>query len=183
MSNPASSAETSILKQADTNWLYVLGRLKPGVNPGSLQAKLSNTLRQWLATQTAYTINGGDTQIPKQHVVVDSGRSRHPELAAGNRQRPAPAHGDLRPGAAGSLRQHCESSARQGSDPPRRDLHPHGAGRRPLPPDPSDAGRKPAAGLRGRSRRNRPRLRRRPHDPDSRLPRLRLNCLSMPARR
>ena len=70
---PYIERETSILKQADTNWLYVLGRLKPGINPGSLQAKLSNNLRQWLATQTAYTINGGNTQIPKQHVIMTPG--------------------------------------------------------------------------------------------------------------
>jgi predicted permease len=70
---PTIEHETSILKQPDTNWLYVLGRVKPGVNPGSLQAKLSNILRQWLATQTAYTINGNQTQIPKQHVVLTPG--------------------------------------------------------------------------------------------------------------
>jgi predicted permease len=70
---PILEGETSILKQPDTNWLYALGRLKPGVNPGSLQAKLSNVLRQWLATQPAYTINGNDTQIPKQHVVLTPG--------------------------------------------------------------------------------------------------------------
>ena len=65
--------ETSILKQPDTNWLYVLGRIRPGVSPGSLQAKLSNTLRQWLATIPAYTINGNDREIPKQHVVLTPG--------------------------------------------------------------------------------------------------------------
>lgn len=70
---PYLERENSILKQPDTNWLYVLGRLKPGVNPGSLQAKLSNTLRQWLATQNAYTINGNQTQIPKQYVVLTPG--------------------------------------------------------------------------------------------------------------
>jgi predicted permease len=70
---PILEGETSILKQPDTNWLYVLGRIKPGVNPGSLQAKLSNQLRQWLATQTAYTINGAQTQISKQHVVLTPG--------------------------------------------------------------------------------------------------------------
>ncbi len=70
---PILERETSILKQPDTNWLYVLGRVRPGVNPGSLQAKLSTTLRQWLATQTAYTINGNQTQIPKQHVVLTPG--------------------------------------------------------------------------------------------------------------
>ncbi|HEY6337612.1 MAG TPA: ABC transporter permease [Candidatus Sulfotelmatobacter sp.] len=65
--------ETSILKQPDTNWLYVLGRVNPGVQPGSLQAKLSNSLRQWLATINSYNINGNNTQIPKQHVVLAPG--------------------------------------------------------------------------------------------------------------
>jgi len=70
---PYLERETTMLKQSDINWLYVLGRVKPGANPGSLEAKLSNTLRQWLATQTAYTINGAQTQIPKQHVVLTPG--------------------------------------------------------------------------------------------------------------
>ena len=70
---PYISRETSILKHADSNWLYVLGRLKPGVNPASLQEKLSNSLRQWLATQTTYTTNGNQTLIPKQHVVITPG--------------------------------------------------------------------------------------------------------------
>jgi predicted permease len=70
---PVLEGETSILKQPDTNWLYALGRVKPGTSPGSLQGKLSNSLRQWLGTQRAYTINGGDAEIPKQHVVVTPG--------------------------------------------------------------------------------------------------------------
>src|SRR5580658_2952031 len=65
--------ETSKLKAPETNWLYLLGRVKPGVNPGSLQAKLNSSLRQWLATQTAYTINGNQTLIPKQYVVLAPG--------------------------------------------------------------------------------------------------------------
>ncbi len=70
---PYIERETSLLKQADTNWLYALGKVKPGVNPGSLQEKLSANLRQWLATQPSYTLNGNQTQIPKQHVVVTPG--------------------------------------------------------------------------------------------------------------
>jgi predicted permease len=65
--------ETSILKQPDTNWLYVLGRVKPGTSPGSLQGELSNRLRQWLGTQRTYTLNGADKEIPKQHVVLTPG--------------------------------------------------------------------------------------------------------------
>jgi predicted permease len=70
---PVLEGQTSILKQPDTNWLYALGRIKPGVSPASLQSKISNTLRQWLATQPAYTQNGGDTEIKKQHVVIVPG--------------------------------------------------------------------------------------------------------------
>jgi predicted permease len=70
---PVLEGETSILKQPDTNWLYALGRVKAGTSPGSLQGKLSNSLRQWVGTQRAYTINGVDTLIQKQHVVLTPG--------------------------------------------------------------------------------------------------------------
>jgi predicted permease len=72
---PILEGESSILKQPETNWLYVLGRVKPDVVPGSLQAKLSNNLRAWLATQAAYTMNGGESEIRKQHVVLSPGGS------------------------------------------------------------------------------------------------------------
>ena len=67
---PVIEGPSSILKVADSNWLYVLGRIKPGIAPGSLQSKISNTLRQWLATQPGYTENGRDAEIRKQHVIV-----------------------------------------------------------------------------------------------------------------
>jgi predicted permease len=70
---PVLEGETTILKVAESNWLYVLGRVKPGVAPKALEAKISNTLRQWLATQPAYTLNGNDKEIPKQHVVLAAG--------------------------------------------------------------------------------------------------------------
>ena len=57
----------------ESNWLYVVGRLKPGVGVGTLQAKMSNALRVWLGTQPAYTENGGSTVIPRQHVVITPG--------------------------------------------------------------------------------------------------------------
>lgn len=67
---PILEGQTSILKQPGSNWLYVLGRLKPGVSTTALQSKISATLRQWLATQPIYTSNGGDKEIPKQHVII-----------------------------------------------------------------------------------------------------------------
>ena len=70
---PVLEGETTLLKVAESNWLYVLGRLKPGFAPTALEAKISNTLRRWLATQPAYTLNGNDKEIPKQHVVLTPG--------------------------------------------------------------------------------------------------------------
>ena len=67
---PVIDGDNSYLNHADANWLYAIGRLKPGVNLGSLQTKLSVSLRQWLATQPNYVREGRDTEIPKQHVVL-----------------------------------------------------------------------------------------------------------------
>ncbi|MDR3773848.1 MAG: ABC transporter permease [Terracidiphilus sp.] len=61
---------SSSLKQADTDWLYSLGRLRPGVNRSTLQTRLSVALRQWLVTRAKYTEHGGAALIPRQHVVL-----------------------------------------------------------------------------------------------------------------
>ena len=63
----------SILHDADSNWLYPVGRVRHGTNIGALQAKLSVVLRQWLATRSAYTDNGGTALIPRQHVDLAPG--------------------------------------------------------------------------------------------------------------
>src|ERR1700677_794554 len=67
---PLLLGKTSILHVPESNWLYVLGRVKPGVSPDVLQGKMSASLRQWLSTQPDYTQNGRSTLIPKQHVVI-----------------------------------------------------------------------------------------------------------------
>jgi len=67
---PTVEGTNSILKVAPSNWLYVIGRLKPGVSVPALQSKISATLRTWLATIPSYTENGANTLIPKQHVVI-----------------------------------------------------------------------------------------------------------------
>lgn len=70
---PYVRGASSILHHASSNWLYALGRVRPGTNIGALQAKLSVALRQWLATQPIYTEDGGSSVIPKQHVVIVPG--------------------------------------------------------------------------------------------------------------
>jgi predicted permease len=63
---PYVNGPGSILRQADMNWLYPMGRVRPGTNIGLLQAKLSAALRQWLATRP----NLAASEIAKQHVVI-----------------------------------------------------------------------------------------------------------------
>ncbi len=70
---PVIDRENSLLHIAESNWLYVIGRIKPGTQLGPLQAKLSNNLRVWLSNQHEYTENGGSSIIPKQHVVLTPG--------------------------------------------------------------------------------------------------------------
>src|SRR5262249_28645641 len=70
---PLLRQANSILRQADESWLYALGRLKPGVDASSLQQKISVNLRQWIATEDAYTKYGIATKIPKLHVVLTPG--------------------------------------------------------------------------------------------------------------
>jgi predicted permease len=70
---PLIEGKNTILRVAESNWLYALGRVKPGVSAAALQGKMSNSLRQWLATQPAYSRNGGATLVPRQHVVIVPG--------------------------------------------------------------------------------------------------------------
>ena len=69
-SEPLLEEANSALRGDDVLWLYPLGRVRQGVNIGTLQAKLSVTLRQWLATQPTFTDHGGAALIPRQHVVL-----------------------------------------------------------------------------------------------------------------
>ena len=70
---PLIEGPRSILHHDDSHWLYPIGRVLPGTSIAPLQAKLSAALRQWLATRSAYTDNGGSAQIPRQHVVIVPG--------------------------------------------------------------------------------------------------------------
>jgi predicted permease len=72
-SEPYLLGTNAILHNTDSNWLYALGRVRPGTEVGALQAKLSVALRQWLATRPMYTDNGGVGEIPKQHVIIVPG--------------------------------------------------------------------------------------------------------------
>jgi predicted permease len=67
-----TQGQASLLDLPDANWLYPIGRVRPGTRRPALAAHLSAILRAWLAARPAYTANGGAAIIPREHVVVVS---------------------------------------------------------------------------------------------------------------
>jgi macrolide transport system ATP-binding/permease protein len=56
-----------------TNWLYLIGRVKPGVELGPLQEKVNGVVRQAFATQKAFSTQEGGKALPRVHVVLAPG--------------------------------------------------------------------------------------------------------------
>jgi predicted permease len=64
--------QKSILNSSGMAWLYVIGRLKPGVSPTQLQTQLSIDLRQWLRSERQLS-KEDLAELPKQHIQVTPG--------------------------------------------------------------------------------------------------------------
>jgi len=69
---PAQDGETALL-HSGFHWLYIIGRLKPGANSASVQAKVTTQLQNWLRAQPDLTAKDR-SRIDKQHIVVASAR-------------------------------------------------------------------------------------------------------------
>ncbi len=69
---PAMRGATSFLHHDDLHWLYVMGRLKPGVSPAQVQSKVTVELQQWLNSgEGASTVGDNDrSRIAKQKVLM-----------------------------------------------------------------------------------------------------------------
>ena len=66
---PAIHGKENFLNRPDTDWLYIIGRLKPGAKPAAIQSEVTVELQQWLSTRpdlTAYD----RSQLGKQHIVI-----------------------------------------------------------------------------------------------------------------
>jgi predicted permease len=66
---PAIHGKEAFLNRPDTDWLYIIGRLKPGAKLAVIQSKVTVELQQWLSTRpdlTAYD----RSQLGKQHIVI-----------------------------------------------------------------------------------------------------------------
>jgi macrolide transport system ATP-binding/permease protein len=57
----------------DSQWLYLIGRVKPGVQLPALQAKLSTLLRQSFAETKNFSSDEGKKQLAKAHVILTPG--------------------------------------------------------------------------------------------------------------
>jgi macrolide transport system ATP-binding/permease protein len=70
----AALANAPYVHDADVQWLYMVGRVKPGVSLPALQQKLSALLRQSFAQTKTFSAGDGKKQLAKAHVVLTPAR-------------------------------------------------------------------------------------------------------------
>jgi predicted permease len=66
---PAMRGTASLIDRAAQNWLYAIGRLKPGADPAQIGPRVTTALQQWLSAQ-AFITDRDRPEIPKQHIVI-----------------------------------------------------------------------------------------------------------------
>ena len=66
-------ANVQYVRDPNQDWLYIVGRIKPGVAIAPLQVKVTELLRQSLATDSYFLGQQGKTLLSKVHVVLTPG--------------------------------------------------------------------------------------------------------------
>ena len=66
-------ANVPYVHEPETNWLYMVGRVKPGVAMGALEEKVNAVVRQTFSTQKEFSTEQGKKALPKVHVVLTPG--------------------------------------------------------------------------------------------------------------
>jgi macrolide transport system ATP-binding/permease protein len=66
-------ANGAYVNDPNSRWLYLIGRIKPGVAWGALQAKLSTLVRESFADTKAFSTGQGKKLLGKAHVVLTPG--------------------------------------------------------------------------------------------------------------
>jgi predicted permease len=66
---PAVRGASSLTDRPAENWLYAIGRLRPGAQPEEVQTRASNMLRQWLSAQ-AFLTSEDRTHLAEQRIPV-----------------------------------------------------------------------------------------------------------------
>lgn len=70
---PTIQGTFSILRSPTINWLYLIGRVKPGTSLAALASQMTTNVRAWLATQPDLLKNGGMAAIAKQRIELVPG--------------------------------------------------------------------------------------------------------------
>ncbi len=70
---PLLASDSSLLNQPDSHWLDLIGRMRPGVNPESVQAELRLTLSQWLRSHWADMDVNARKLFPQQTLYLSPG--------------------------------------------------------------------------------------------------------------
>jgi macrolide transport system ATP-binding/permease protein len=66
-------ANVTYVHGSDKQWLYLVGRVRPGVSLGALQQKVTSLLRQQLGETPHYSSQKGQTRMKSLHVVLTPG--------------------------------------------------------------------------------------------------------------
>ncbi len=70
---PLVRGENSLLKNAGDHWLYVIGRLKPGARPATVESELDVELKQWLMAQAGQPSVEDTKAIARQYIRLTPG--------------------------------------------------------------------------------------------------------------
>src|SRR5215471_11887204 len=76
-------ANVQYVNDPDGNWIYMIGRLKPGVSRPLLQAKLSGLLRQVLATTRTYSKKDDQAALARAYLALTPGGAGIQMMQAG----------------------------------------------------------------------------------------------------
>ena len=66
---PLHRGSTSLVDRIDSDWLYIIGRLRPGVPPGRVESVSTAALQRWLTAQS-FVSEVNRPRIPEQRIVV-----------------------------------------------------------------------------------------------------------------
>lgn len=66
-------ANVTYVHNSDQQWLYLIGRVRPGVSPGALQQKVTLLLRQQLGETPHFNSESGEALLKTLHVVLTPG--------------------------------------------------------------------------------------------------------------
>jgi|HubBroStandDraft_6_1064221.scaffolds.fasta_scaffold04262_5 predicted permease len=70
---PLINQKSSILHLDNQYWLYLIGRMKPGIQPGPVESQLNTELKQWLTANISLLPPTARDKIGKQHLKLGPG--------------------------------------------------------------------------------------------------------------